>query len=314
MADAERYWGRIREDFLTHPRTEWFSAIEQSLILQCRCANPLGVLQRSTAHMARVASGDRGLITVTCEMIERSIARLVSSEHCVWYREIETLWWVNMADEQQPNRGNPTSEYWNQLRAQLVPKLDNQVREGLFRRYPRLDPKKSGNHEDVEPATFAEVAQVGLFLPDTDTEPDTEPEGERANKLAPNSPRRGSGSHRIHGAFIDAVIDCLNEHRARVVPNARGFRRTSKSQREFVRRVTRRESATLEDWRVRISNLTEAARRDRFWVAHLTLQYLSRAGSWDKWEHESSIPEGRQSRHAPSDFDRPDRSFGGGLR
>lgn len=320
MADEPvRPWGKVREDFRTHPRTSWFSAIEQSLFLQCRCANQIGVLERSLAGMAREASGNRGLITVTPELIEKAIGLLVAGRHCVWYREIETLWWVNMADEQQPKPGDGRAQYWAQLGTQVVPKLGTQVREGLLRRYPQLDPKKSGDYEDVKPVDFADIAQVGLFVSDTDTEPDPEPEGEGARKPGPSSPRRGGRSGRVHGSFIDSVIDCFNEHRSAVLPNTRGVRRDSKTARDWVRKATRREGATLEDWRLRITHLCEAARRDPFWQAHITtLEYLHRRGAWEKWEHESAIPPHRvasrrsEAKHSPSDFDRADRSFGGG--
>lgn len=316
LDEDPKLWGKVRNDFLTHERTGCFGCVRQSIFLQCRAANRMGVLQRSMQTIARKASGDGTIITVTVDMVEKAIASLVEANHCIWFRELETLWWVNMADEQAPSNPSAISNYWAQLRTQVVPQLENQLRKLAIQRYPELARKKRSDDESVQRADIADLRQVGLFLPDKDVDEDPDEDEDEPPTSGSVSPQRRSMKSRVHGTFIDAVIGAFNERRSRIVPNARGIRQSSKKQRGYVRVATKRERATLDDWTTRIDNLVEACRRDEFWLQHLSLEHLHRPKNWDKWGDESRLPpkprspRGPGGSHGPSDFSGPDESFG----
>lgn len=137
-SDDDIFFAKTRIDAMSHDRTRWFSEREHGLMLQCKTASRFGVLERSLAGMARKASGDGQTLTVTPTEIEESISRLSNTGHVVWFREHEVLWWVEMADEQEPTDPAKRPKYWTQLRTQLLPKLVNQVRVAICTRYPVL--------------------------------------------------------------------------------------------------------------------------------------------------------------------------------
>jgi hypothetical protein len=298
-----KYWGRFREDMMTHVRTEWFGAVEHSIMLQCRCANPAGVMAKSVRMIAQRASGDRLTHVVTEEDVSRSLHRLVEAGHCVWYRELETIWWVNMADEQRPAGCDDDDPFWTLLGNQLVPKLAAQVRLGLFRRYPHLNPAKPSDVEVLPVLDAVELRQFGLFPTDTDADADPNADAEtnstrRFSRLGSHSGFRSNADTQkrkrkaatVHASHIEAVIREINDARAQLVPNSRGYRLDSKNQREWVRRATKRESATLEDWKCRIRNMLEACKRHEFWVQHFSLEHIHRPKNWEKWGDDSSLP------------------------
>ncbi len=315
MNDNPNLWRRTRIDVLTHRRTHWFSAIEHNLRLQCQCANRAGVLERSMTLMARVASGDAKTLTVTPPMIRAAITRLSASGHVQWFPEAETLWWVNMADEQQPDLGTNRAKFWTQLGHQLGPKLVNQVRVAVQTRYPDLKLENTSDRRAEGPAPPNLETQLG-FLPLKEKEKEEERERTKSRSdLEPPSPRRrrpGSQPSRVvDPALIDAVIDCANEHRAAVIAGTRGLRRDSKCQRSWVAKATLREQATLEHWQRRLAHLAQAAANDDFWRPHLSsaLEHLHRAKNWERWAHHSAVPLPRLRAlpdFAPRSFQQPE--------
>ncbi len=94
----ERFYGRFREDLLSHEKTASMSALEVHVMIQCRCANAIGLMERSIRRMAREASGP--VFDFSCDDIDRALRALVERQLIVWWRELETIWWVEMADEQ----------------------------------------------------------------------------------------------------------------------------------------------------------------------------------------------------------------------
>lgn len=314
------FYTKTRVDVLHHKSTEWFSVLEHGIRLQCQCANQAGVLERSVAAMARIASGDGQLLTVTPEQVEQSISRLTATGHVVWWREREVLWWVEMADEQRPSEPSKASDFWARIRDQVLPKLINQIRHLICERYPDLISGKPSDIGLISSDSKPDLHQTHLFRPldrDREQDQDRDQVREKGRASAPSTRSRRKRSRTrtadVDGALITRVIECMNEHRAAVIENASGFGTDSKTQRGWVAKATAREGATFEDWALRIGHLAEAASRDSFWVPHLTLQYLHWQKNWEKWEHESAIPPrrgGRRVGHAPSNFDRPDRSFG----
>lgn len=308
-------WTKTRIDVLGHQSTHWFSEREHGLRLQCQCENQLGLLERSLGSMARVASGDGRTVTVTTGDIEESIARLANTGHVVWFREFEVLWWIEMADEQSPSGSEEQVRFWNQIRDQVVVKLVNQIRRLICERYPRLISKKSSDDATVGKRSGPDLHQIPIFgnqdreLDEDQDEDQDREKPSREDATGPRSRSKSSGD----GTLVDRVIGLINQHRTSLIENVVGFRTDSKSQRKWVEKATKRESATFDDWRLRIEHLAEAASRDEFWVQHLTLQYLHWAKNWEKWEHASAIPakrSGRTPSHAPSNFDGPDQSFG----
>ncbi len=328
------FWTKTRVDVLNHRSTHWFSDREHGLRLQCQCENQLGLLERSLASMARIASGDGRTVTVTAGDIEESISRLASAGHVVWFREFEVLWWVEMADEQKPPGTEDQVKFWNQIRDQVVVKLVNQIRRLICDRYPHLISKNPSNDGVVEKRSGPDLHQIPIWgNQDRELDEELDRDQERENKPSRDSatgPRSRSGSKSrssVDATLVDRVIALINEHRARLIENAVGFRTDSKSQRRWVEKATKREGASFEDWKLRIGHLAEAASRDEFWIQHLTLQYLHWAKNWEKWEHASSIPAPRRGSnggggsgsgggspsYAPGDFSKPENCTNRGI-
>lgn len=315
MVDSLHPWSRTRIDVLTHERTGWFSALEHTLRLQCQCADAAGILERSIASIARIASGDRSVLTVTPEMVRASITRLQETGHVMWFDDLEVLWWVEMADEQQPDPGPSRARYWAKLAVIVRPKLGNQLRAAVQSRYPCLVDKKSLEIKPSQAAPPKLVNQVGFSPLDLDSDRDSDLDPKRERKTGDAGPTRRArrarkrSARQVDAALIDAVIDSANKHRSSVIDGARGLRRTSESLRGWVAKATKRENASLADWELRLGHLAEAARRDDFWVPHLTsaLEHLHRRRNWERWGHASAIP--RRARKdpgfAPNTFDTP---------
>lgn len=321
-ASAKKLWTKTRIDVLGHKSTHWFSEREHGLRLQCQCANQAGVLERSIVSMARIASGDGQTVTVTPEEIARAISRLASTGHVVWFREFEVLWWVEMADEQEPDHPTKRAEFWANLVNQLLPKLVNQVRVSIRTRYPQLGSGKIVEDQDTGQKLVNQVGLFGSLDRDQDRDLDRDRERNPSRRTATRERSRGRrGSKRkpdIDADLVDRVIECMNEHRAAVIDNATGFRLDSTSHRGWVEKATAREKATLDDWRLRIANLAEAASRDPFWVPHLTIEHLHWRKNWERWAHESSIPAHRRDAKAkpsfaPGDFSKPENRTSRGI-
>lgn len=322
--DDDTFFFKTRIDVRAHKKTRWFSDIEHGLRLQCHCANRFGILERSIVSMAREASGDGVTLTVTPQQIEQSISRLSSTGHVVWFREVEVLWWVEMADEQQPPDPQKRANFWTQLRTQLLPKLVNQVRLAICARYPFLG---SGKTEESQEPRGELVNQVGLFGSlDRDKDQDLDRDQDR---VTPNRGPAIRGRSRgkpmarakrdrvVDPGLIDAVIECFNEHRSALIEGGTGYRTDSSCHRKPIAKATKREGASIDDWRQRIARLAEAAARDEFWLPHLTPEHLHWAKNWERWSHDSSIPKRQGATrpdHAPGDFSKPENRTSRGVQ
>ena len=331
-SDDDTFYSKTRIDAMSHDRTRWFSEREHGLMLQCKCGNRFGIIERSLAAMARKASGDSQTLTVTPEEIEKSISRLSNDGHVVWFREHEILWWVEMADEQEPTDPAKRPNYWNQLRTQLLPKLVNQVRVAIYTRYPVL---VSGKTQERQDPAGKLVNQVGLFASlDRDQDRDLDQDRDQVN------PNRGAAIRRrdrgkpkarsrrkdnpddlgVDPDLIDQVIGHFNERRAALFENGTGYRTDSACHRKRIAKATKREKATLADWRERIDRLAEAVARQEFWRPHLTPEHLHWEKNWEKWAHDSSIPAQRRESNkqrrpdfAPGDFSKPENCTNRGI-
>lgn len=319
MAKLDVLFTKTRVDVHVHPRTEWFSEREHWLRELCQCANQLGIIEMSLASIARKASGDGQTMTVTAEEIRASIARLSQDGHVVWFGDVEVLWWVNVADEQKPN--SQISDYWDRIRVQILPKFNAQVRASICAKYPLLESDNPPESLIVDTEHGNQVGLFGSLDRDRDQDSEQDQEREKRSRQAPTSarPRRKSRSRsraaldQVPAEFIEQVIECFNAHRAKLQPNAKGYRADSNCHRKPIAVATVREGATLDDWRERIDRLAQAASREDFWVQHFTPAYLHQESKWEKWSHDSAIPPKRATRtarHTPSSFDGPDRSFG----
>ena len=317
MGRPDVHFSKTRVDVMVHERTKWFSPIEHWLRTLCQCANQLGLVELSLSSMARRATGDGQTMVVTADEIRKSIARLSQTGHVVWFGEVEVLWWVNVADEQRPN--DKTSDYWDRIRVQILPKFTSEVRTTICAKYPDLG---SGNDPESLNVGTEQANQVGLFGSldrerDQDSEQDREREKRsRRGSTSGHSRRRRKSRSRaaldiVEPEFIERVIEVFNEHRARLRPGAKGYRADSTCHRKPIAVATVRENATLDDWRERIGRLAEAASRDDFWLPHFTPAYLHQESKWEKWAHDSAVPTKRRgASHRPSNFKGPDKSFG----
>ena len=327
MGRRQPLYTKTRNDALTHERTEWFSVLEHGIRLQCQVANQLGVLERSVASIARIASGRT--MTVSPEEVRESISMLSNTSHVVWFREFDILWWVEMADEQQPTDTPKNTQYWTQLRTQLLPKLVNQVRVAICARYPKLGSPNPPESLGCDPSKPKLVNQVGLFGShnrDLDRDSDRDRDRESPTRAGASSGRSKPGlkGHAAQTAqagdsLVDRVIEHFNLRRSEVKRNAKGFRADSDCHRKPIERATRREQATFEDWRERIDRLAAAASRDPFWIPHMTPEHLHWAKNWEKWSHDTAVPESKSAGastpdFAPSDFSRPENCTSRGVQ
>ena len=136
-------WGKFREDIETHLRTEWFGALELSIMVQCRCASRLGIMERSLLQIANRASGPT--LSVDRDAVYESL-RLLSKgprPHIVFWADLETIWWVEMADEQQETAASRQAEWWEHRRSE-VRRLRLPIARAFAERYEQarsLDPR-----------------------------------------------------------------------------------------------------------------------------------------------------------------------------
>lgn len=300
MSDRYRI---LRTSFPVHVKTANLDSLESHiLIVQCLTANHLGLLERSVRRIADAASGPH--LRHSEDQVEAALGRLRERGIVEWWPNLEIVAWWSVLEEQQPSGETSLVSYWKSAR-KLLSEKPAEVRALYALHYrEELEQFRDDEASEVDDSSTSSSRQISLLPQETgirNQESGTRRAGKRTKKRAK--------ARRVTSRLVDDVFDLMAE--ACKAIGRRGPQRDCKTNRDMIERATKRESATIDDWRQIIAAQLESVRNQPEWHHTLRLSTITRPRRWASLR-DAPDPGRRDNgpKHAPSSFDGADRSFG----